>query len=39
MKMFMIGLIIIVVLLFIFSAIRIFDESIKKQTKKKKSRH
>lgn len=30
MKMFMIGLIIIVVLLFIFSAIMIFDESIKK---------
>lgn len=39
MKMFIIGLILIAVLLFVFSAIRIFDESNKRKTKKKKSRH
>ena len=39
MKMFIIGLILIVVLLFVFSAIRISNESNKKETKKKKSRH
>lgn len=39
MKMFIIGLMLIAIFLFTFSAIRISDESNKRETKKKKSRH